>query len=212
MISEPRWNSEIGNRLAKQMLPQPDFEPQEHVLADSLQERHRRGRALFPWLFEQEPDFLVTIKFNEQLSNGQLRQRLRHFDAMLDRHFLGEHWAKFSSAERAFFIAFLERDANGLHVHMLMRLPRKVSLVPAWKLVPLSKAFTELGRRKGVCPYGDILFLGIGDYRSGHNACDQARAISYVLKDFSSGWNSEFFLAAEFHPILPASAATQSAA
>jgi hypothetical protein len=51
-----------------------------------------------------------------------------------------------------------------------------------WDAEPkaFSKIFTDLGRRKGVCPNGDIQFKRIG---SGED--DRARCVSYVITNYS---------------------------
>jgi hypothetical protein len=192
------WRQELRDRVDAARFPAP----QGRYSVDPVPAQIARQRAMFWFALQQEPEFLVTIKFNDSLDDLQIQKRLRLFDAMLDRFFLGKRWAGFPSETRTFFIAFVERDrtSSGSHVHMLLRRPcnPKAEPMPPWKEpVFLSSWFTRLGRGKGVCPRGDIKFQLFA------REDDQEQATSYALKDQDNddGWNPQagFILSSEFH-------------
>jgi len=199
-LDEPAWKSRARDRLDARLFPSPKFEPEPYPVADSLKQRLARQKAMFRWVVNQHPEFQVTIQFNDELDEHQLCRRLGTFDALLDHYWLRKRWAGFSSAERTFFIAFVEQDPTRtrVHVHLLLRRPRasKREPMPEWKEAKfLSSWFTNLGRAKGVCLRGDILF------ESFRSELDVLRGAAYVVKDFDKEWNSRagIILSAEFH-------------
>jgi hypothetical protein len=195
------WRSEAHARLYARRFQTPRFEHEPWPAADSLQERLKRQRAMFRWAVGQDPDFHVTVQFNDSLDERQASKRLRQFDALLDDYWLGKHWARYASEDRAFFVAFLERTAKGLHAHLLVRKSksRRRPDAPEWKLAAqarvLTVRFTAMCRAKGVTPRGDVLFQRLA------TDWDQEQATSYCVKTFDEEWNSRngFMLSSEFH-------------
>jgi hypothetical protein len=127
----PDWRAEARARLDARRFPTPKLEAEPYPVSDSLQERLVRQRAIFRGAADQDPEFHVTLKFNDCLDQNQVYKRLRRFDALLDHFFLGKNWARFASADRTFFIAFIEQDCTipnnrdrvGVHAHLLLRNP-----------------------------------------------------------------------------------------
>lgn len=135
---EAPWKASERPRLADQLLgPMPEFLPEDYVSLDSYKARRERQRALLCWAMMQNFDLMVTIRLSDCCTGHQIREWLKNFDALLDRHLLGHNYYLLPSAARTLFIASVEQDrANyGVHVHMLLRLPPTLPLT--WKLCPL---------------------------------------------------------------------------
>ncbi|HTQ58340.1 MAG TPA: hypothetical protein VMI94_27950 [Bryobacteraceae bacterium] len=198
---EPAWKREGRARLAEILHPMPNFVPQPFVSLNSYQARLERQRAMPAWLQSLDLEYLVTIKFNEELRFPEIWQRLKRIDAMLNHHWLGRDWQnfrRFPSPDRLFFVAFIERDrANyGVHAHLLLRRPRGAKVDHPRLHWRLPYIVTDKARRKGICPRGDI------DIRQIEIESELA-TVDYCVKNLSQGGNSaqdRCVLSTEFHP------------
>jgi hypothetical protein len=178
------WRAELRRSLVERMFP----------------ESVETQRAAFAWLaFEHEFEFMVTIQFGQALNDGQIHAAIGRFGALLDRYWLGRAWARYASDERAFFVATIERGKKGnSHVHMLLRRPHAVAARftrAIWReelqAKVLSDVITDSARRKGICPFGDVLF---------ERLFNQVGGAAYVLKKFGGRNSTELILSHEFHP------------
>ena len=197
---EPGWKAEAWRRIGEMLFPphKPAYlEP--FPCQDSYQLRIERQRAMFLWVREQDPHLFLTLKFNRPLSEIALRDRLRRFDALLNRRFLGRRWHRYPSEDRVWYVAFVERDRDGsgaLHIHYLMRLPPRLGNIAAWKLGRGSSVVLTEEVRKGcnrVAPAGDVVSFALDDGNIG--------PVAYALKGLKKRWNhDQWFLSTEFHP------------
>ena len=159
-------------------------------------------RAFFRLAVDQKPDLSITLKLNTVCN---VRNKLKQFGAILDRYFLGRNWCKRPSADRFFFVAFIEpdRDATGAqHAHLLVRLPtstRERWRKRPWKATLLSERLTSLIRRKGM-PAGNVHIRLI------KSEWEAESAASYAVKNAKrQEWNSaNFILSTEFSSRLSA--------
>ena len=177
----------IRERLEAILFPSPRFLNENFPSADSYQERLRRRKALFGWIIGQDFDFAVTMQFGEDLDDARVAAAVRRFAAILDHYWLGRHWCRYQPCDRTFFVGTVEEGPKrgNTHVHLLLRLPPSVPRSTGWRRQEQSRCyslvFSDLGRRKGVCPRGDIRFDLLRD------EYDKWLATSYALKDVYDG-------------------------
>lgn len=183
----PDWRTEGRTRLA------------DKILAPDASEE---TRAAFSWLtLEHAFEFFVTIQFNCVLSESQVLTALKRFGAVVDHHFLGPAWSKRPSADRTFFVGTIEQGAGGnYHAHLLLHRPRGLTVLCGWREEGqekyLTHILTEKGRRKGVCPLGDV------NVRRIHED-DIERVVGYSLKQQDARWNSTgLIISTEFHRVI----------
>ena len=96
-------------------------------------ERIRCQEGLTQWCAAQHANYFLTLRFNNQfpLSPDRAERSLRHFDAQLDRKFLGGGWASVPASLRTRFIAIPEgrptgsgfRDFHDVHYHLIVHTP-----------------------------------------------------------------------------------------
>jgi hypothetical protein len=138
------------------------------------------------WLTKLIWEYLVTIQFGVPLQEQPILAALRRFEALVDYYWLGRGFYKMPSGERTQYIAVAERGPRegNTHVHLLLNRPPSVTPPDDWRYDAeprvLSYIFTDQGRRRGVCPNGNIQFKRIGRDES-----DLARCVSYLLKNLS---------------------------
>ena len=157
---------------------------------------------MFAWAWTLDVQVFLTIRFNQELSDAALHDRMKKFDALLNRLFLGRSWHKYPSAERVLWLAFFERDRNGtaaVHAHVPMRLPRKVGAMAAWKWPLLGRVLTQKVRAKHIAPCGDVVCSALD------NEIEQSRAIAYAAKEFEmkTAWSREssWMISEQFHAV-----------
>ena len=182
------YKERIRERLADLLFPQYQSAYQEKYIAqNSTALRADRQRAMFLFALHQEPEVFLTLKLNQQLSEVVMRDRLRRFDAVLNRFFLGRRWHRYPSEERVWYVGFVERDRDGsgsAHVHYLMRPPNRGKRLPRRMLRrSLSILLTHEVRKRcnRVAPAGDVNTFPI----------DDGRPVSYAMKDLKREWNSD---------------------
>jgi len=198
VLEIPEYKYEARARLAEIMFPRRLGLPYDSSGPDSYEARLDRLRNWFLFALDQNFEMMVTIQFNEKLNEGQLRAKLKRFDAFVNRYYLGREWAKFQAGERAFFLAFAEANISGsdVHTHLLLRRPQRkalFSLRTSLDHTLLAKQWTVACRKKHICPHGDI------DIRAfdGDVALAHAYALKYIeARNLTKG----FFLSSEFGP------------
>ncbi len=188
---EQDWRTEhrpeFLRRIKAKLFPQPAFLPDAFPSPDSYQERLRRRDALFDWCLEHDPEFTVTLQFGESVDDNHVAVRVEKFVALLDRYWLGAKWARQMTSERTWKVGVIEEGPKRghTHVHLLIRRPCRLPRLSDWREREqgrfLSLHFTQLGRRKGICPRGNVRFDRLRE------ADDQVLAVSYALKDFHVG-------------------------
>jgi hypothetical protein len=126
------------------------------------------------------PTHFVTIGFHNRdpLSTSWAEPRLRHFDAMLDRYWLGPKWASMPSPSRTHFVGVPEGHPAGrgvldLHYHLLL------APAAAAKRKVNGPCIESIGREflLKCAPGGSI------DVKSLPTEIDGRRASSYAVKD-----------------------------
>ena len=166
----PAWKRQALHRVAEKIFPSKLCLPYDDSGLDSYRARLDRQRNWFMFVLEQCFEMMVTIQFNESLTEAQFRARVKRFDAFLNRYFLGRKWASFKAEDRVFFLAFGEANSSGSHVHahILLRRPQGRSpfpvRIPSWKYPLTSKQWTDACRKKYICPHGDIDVRGFDEY------------------------------------------------
>jgi hypothetical protein len=193
------WREDTRKRLADKLLGKFKFLPAGVPNPDSFQRRVVRQRELFHWLSQKDWEFFVTVQFGVTLVEYQVLAALKRMDLLLDQYWLGREWFRKPSAERTDFVAVPENGpkSGNTHVHLLLNPPLNATRPADWRKErepeTLTTVFTDLGRRKGVCPRGDVRFKRIG--RGEHNLLVSA---SYLAKGFVAR-DAYLVLAQEFH-------------
>jgi len=184
------WREQARERITSKLFPKPAFLPEPYPSLDSYQSRLQRHDAWFVWTLPRDFEYMTTVQFGEPRSEAQIAMAIRRLCALMDRYWLGRHWSRYPAGERTDYIGAVEEGPKRghSHVHLLLRRPRSVvqrSVEGSWREQAqarcLSCVFTDLARRKGVCPHGDVRFNRL------NNEHDRMQAASYVLKDFHVG-------------------------
>jgi hypothetical protein len=128
----------------------------------------REARA--DWCYSQNPEVLVTIQFNEPLGEQQILAAAEQFRIQFHRYCMQKRWRKFPESERGFWMGTSTIGETGnAHMHLALRMPRdywrkfqfQTESAP-WKRALhmrfLSAHFTEIGRKRFICPHGTITF------------------------------------------------------
>ena len=112
-------------------------------------------------LSSYEFDYFVTLSFNDYHSVTVARDKVKAFQARMDRKLLGRKWYKKPTTDRLFFIAFPEHINSNFHYHLLLKFPKcpieimaKHMIDCMWKdIVPKGSTNTQLIQNDGCIQY-----------------------------------------------------------
>jgi len=142
-------------------------------------DRKRFQEAMIQLCLQREPEYLVTVHFHNRypIGIGEAERRMWHFDAMLDRAFLGPTWAKAPADRRAQFVGIPEGRRGGagysdLHYHLLLRPARRDKPSDTEKLLHQVTLAYE----------AKCLSTGSVDIQRLRGDQDKLRAASYICK------------------------------
>ena len=199
-----KWKESARHRAALLGVKESEYIwHEEFPTATSHIMRTQMHRSFLEFLYGFEDfDYFITLRFNQPRLTYQIgRQRLKKLGALLDSEHLGKHWSRYPSAERTFFIAVPEGGQDALHYHILAQTPRQTKV--RWHCFPgrpgkrcrhLSQYLTELVRKKGIAPGGDVVVDTVPKTPGGGNVA------AYITKDC---WRQEVWenvvLSTEFH-------------
>jgi hypothetical protein len=191
------WKIAARARVIDLLLPVPQFHPEEFPKQDSDLGMYRRRQGLLQMVFDLDPQYFITLRFNRasgpSLSFEAIRRRLKFFGAILDEHLLGNSWSR--STNRSSWIALIE---DGHHCHILLRCPDGNSF-KRWRgdygpQTHLDIFWNPLVQRKRIG-------IEIDFQRLAPSALPAVA--SYAVKDFwkLERWNSvrDFVISSEFH-------------
>jgi len=116
----PSWKSEAWREIILKFIPEPkSLWKESNPAADSDIALRERQRGLFELILSIQPEYMLTVRFEQPLHFNAIRSRLKRIGALLDRKLLGRNWHK--SNNRSEWIAVIE---NHIHVHIVLRPPK----------------------------------------------------------------------------------------
>jgi hypothetical protein len=192
----PDWRIEARREAIEKCFPQPEYlwkETNPAVNSDMVLRERQRGVSELA--LSIGPEYMFTIRFEQQLSCGAIRSRLKRFGAVLDRRLLGRNWHK--SNDRSVWIAVVEDRS---HVHILLRPPKHRNLTQYTADYGvqghLGAFWTSIVCRYRIGARAHVIRL--------HESWDELYAANYCAKQAwkKALWKSEYeflILGSEFH-------------
>ena len=114
-------------------------------------QRKRLRRVFLRFLADEKFHFFVTLNTNNPMLPDTLRLLFKDWLARIDHRAFGKMWSTTESRRRTFAVACMEHLDSNAHMHVLVRLPRKLWELSKRKIVDLMELFWET-----VCISGEL--------------------------------------------------------
>lgn len=160
-----------------------------HVHQKTFVDRLEYRQAWANWLAEMPFEFFVTLNFNREITVRGARIKFATLLARIDRHFLGPRWHQLGD-KRTFAVGVIESPTANLHIHTLVRLPRRTRRI-------------SRGERQQVLAdhWSTLVPQGSCDMQPIYDPAGVAR---YIAKQLNRRGHDELFMiSTEFHPASP---------